>query len=72
MERRAFARNIEMKGIIIACVLALSAASAQAATVNLKEGGHLDGALVSATDAEVVLDTALNYFTLTGRWGFSF
>ncbi|MFI5348666.1 MAG: hypothetical protein ACHQ2Z_03910 [Elusimicrobiota bacterium] len=47
-----------MKNIIFAFLLALGAGTAQGAIVYLKEGGRLEGALVSSTGAEVVLDTA--------------
>jgi hypothetical protein len=48
-----------MRGIIFAGLLAsLGAGTAHGAIVYLKEGGRLEGALVSATDAEVVLDTS--------------
>ena len=47
-----------MRRILIAFALALAAGTAQAAIVYLKEGGRLEGAVVSSTDVEVVLDTA--------------
>lgn len=47
-----------MKTFLLACVLALSAASAQAAVVHLKEGGYLEGVIITSTQAEVVIETA--------------
>lgn len=48
-----------MKKVFFTFFLALaSAAASRAATVFLKEGGRLTGNVVSATDREVVLDTA--------------
>ena len=47
-----------MKKFFFTVTLALSAGAAQAASVHLKDGGRLEGALVSSTDVEVVLDAA--------------
>ena len=47
-----------MKKILFAFFLAFAAAAARADTVILREGGRLEGKVVSATDREVVLDTS--------------
>ena len=47
-----------MRGALLALSLVLAAGTARAAVVYLKEGGRLEGVLVSSTDAEIVLDTA--------------
>ena len=47
-----------MKKIFFTFILAIAATAAPAATVILKEGGRLEGNIVSATDREVVLDTS--------------
>jgi hypothetical protein len=47
-----------MRRLFLVLVLALSAETARAAIVYLKEGGQLEGAVVSSTDSEIVLDTS--------------
>jgi hypothetical protein len=47
-----------MKKIFFTFALALSAAAASADTVILKEGGRLEGHVVSATGGEILLDTS--------------
>jgi hypothetical protein len=47
-----------MRNVLISFFLALAATAARADTVILKEGGRLDGKVISATDREVVLDGA--------------
>jgi hypothetical protein len=47
-----------MRSFLLAVALAMAAGTAQAAIVYLKEGGSLQGSLVSSTDAEIVLDTS--------------
>jgi hypothetical protein len=47
-----------MRNILLVIFLALVATAARADTVILKEGGRLEGKVVSATDREVVLDGA--------------
>lgn len=47
-----------MKTFLTACALLLFTATADAAIVHLKEGGTLEGVLVSSTPEEVMLDTA--------------
>ena len=47
-----------MKKALFTFFLVFAAAASRAATVFLKEGGRLTGNVVSATDREVVLDTA--------------
>ena len=47
-----------MRKTILALSLVLFAATAQAAIVYLKEGGRLEGTVVSSTDREVILETS--------------
>jgi hypothetical protein len=47
-----------MKKILFTFLLAISASSAQAATVFLKGGGSLEGAIVSSTAGQTVIDTS--------------
>jgi hypothetical protein len=46
------------RAIILAGLLVASAGTARSAIVYLKDGGHLDGTLVSSTGSTLILDTA--------------